>query len=150
MNDIIDRLKSLPPSTNLDTILTSCVEMGASRIHLQTDTSLKVRVHGRNYTVPSMRWNGREVEDALATMYKSATGASRLSQAAAIDTSYIIWPDRRKRRYGFRVNAVATTIGSNDGIGIVLRPLPESPPRLKNSMSNPVWPKLWKERRAAI
>lgn len=77
MNDIIDRLKSLPPSTNLDTILTSCVEMGASRIHLQTDTSLKVRVHGRNYTVPSMRWNGREVEDALATMYKSATGASR-------------------------------------------------------------------------
>lgn len=39
MNDIIDRLKSLPPSTNLDTILTSCVEMGASRIHLQTDTS---------------------------------------------------------------------------------------------------------------
>ncbi|MFT8933151.1 MAG: ATPase, T2SS/T4P/T4SS family [Acetobacter syzygii] len=137
MNDIIDRLKSLPPSTNLDTILTSCVEMGASRIHLQTDTSLKVRVHGRNYTVPSMRWNGREVEDALATMYKSATGASRLSQAAAIDTSYIIWPDRRKRRYGFRVNAVATTIGSNDGIGIVLRPLPEKPTPLEEQYVEP-------------
>lgn len=137
MSDIIERLRALPPRINLDTILISCVEMGASRIHLQTDTSLKIRVHGRNYTVPDLRWTGREVSDALAKMYKSSTGPSRLSQAMAIDTSYIIWPDRTKRRYGFRVNAVATTIGSNDGIGAILRPLPEKPTPLEEQYVEP-------------
>lgn len=137
MNDIIERLRALPPRVNLDTILIGCAEMAASRIHLQTDTSLKIRVHGRNYTVPDLRWTGREVSDALAKMYKSSTGPSRLSQAMAIDTSYIIWPDRTKRRYGFRVNAVASTIGSNDGIGAILRPLPEKPTPLEEQYVEP-------------
>lgn len=137
MNDIVERLRALPPHASLDTILIGCVEMGASRIHMQTDTSLKIRVHGRNYTVPGLRWTGREVSEALRTMYKADTGPSRLSKGQAIDTSYIIWPDRRKRRYGFRVNAVATTIGSNDGIGIVLRPLPEKPTPLEEQHVEP-------------
>lgn len=137
MNDIMERLRALPPHANLDTILIGCVEMGASRIHLQTDTSLKVRVHGRNYTVPSLRWANSEVSGALAKMYKSSTGALRLSKAEAIDTSYIIWPDRRKRRYGFRVNAVAATIGSSDGTGIILRPLPEKPTPLEEQHVEP-------------
>jgi defect-in-organelle-trafficking protein DotB len=137
MNDIVERLRALPPPSNLDAILIGCVEMGASRIHLQTDTSLKVRVHGRNYTVPGLRWTSYEVSEALGKMYKSDTGPSRLSQTEAIDTSYIIWPDRRKRRYGFRVNAVASTIGSSDGIGIVLRPLPEKPTPLEEQYVEP-------------
>lgn len=137
MNDIQERLHALPPPGSLDAILIGCVEMGASRIHLQTDTALKIRVHGRNYTVPGLRWTSREVSDALAKMYKSSTGPSRLRQMEAIDTSYVIWPDRSKPRYGFRVNAVATTIGANDGIGIVLRPLPEKPTPLEEQYVEP-------------
>lgn len=137
MNDIVERLRALPPRTNLDTILIGCIEMGASRIHIQTDTALKIRVHGRNYTVPSLRWTDREVSDALGKMYKSPTGPLRLSQGEAIDTSYIIRPDRNKRRYGFRVNAVATTIGANNGTGIVLRPLPEKPTPLEEQHVEP-------------
>lgn len=137
MNDIVERLRALPPYTNLDTILIGCAEMGASRIHIQTDNSLKIRVHGRNYTAPDLLWTAQEVSRALAKMYKSSTGPSRLSQSDAIDTSYIIWPDRSRRRYGFRLNAVATTLGPSDGIGIVLRPLPEKPTPLDEQYVEP-------------
>lgn len=137
MNEMQERIFEIGKTADLDTLLMHFAEIGASRIHIQTDKPVWLRIHGRNYQGTRSRWTPAVVQAAISKVYRSETATVFLKDATALDGSYVLWPDRRKRRYAFRYNTVAATIGASQGFGMVLRPLPEIPTPLEEQNVEP-------------
>lgn len=121
----------------LDRLLMWCAEMEASRIQIQTGCRIVVRIHGRNHEITRREVSDTIVREAIIRMYRDQSVLARTASAEAIDIAYTLWPDRRGRRYPFRTNAIATTIGGNDGIGITIRPLADIPRSVEEQAVEP-------------
>ncbi|MCE2576650.1 ATPase, T2SS/T4P/T4SS family [Komagataeibacter sp. FNDCR2] len=111
----------------LDRLLMWCSEQDASRIQLQTDKPIVMKVHGLNRTITREALLPGIVEDAINYMFRDSTAVTHLRQSRALDLSHTIWPDRRARRYSFRINAVPTLVGPEQAVGITIRPLVDIP-----------------------
>lgn len=130
-------MDKLPIDIDLNTLLIHCADLGASRIQIQTDQPVEIRVHGRNSEVTEDRLGNHWVQHALRQMYGSETATSVLTQGGTVDLSYTIWPDKTKPRYPFRINAVAATIGAERGINMTIRPLASNPRPLSEQNIEP-------------
>lgn len=112
----------------LDRLLVWATELGASRINLQSNHQLALRVYGRVRKVTSRPLGPDEVELAVNRLY-SGEGVARIKGGHPIDVAYEVQPDRHTR-LRFRVNAVGVQGKGTGGIDIVLRPIPRLAPRL--------------------
>ncbi|MFT8932316.1 MAG: ATPase, T2SS/T4P/T4SS family [Acetobacter syzygii] len=130
-------LRVLPYETPLDDLLVHCSHLGASRIQIQTDQPVEIRLHGKNLTLTDDIWSSHRVRDALFHIYGDSTADIVLTQADAIDLSHTIWPNRKARRHSFRINAVAATIGPERGINMTIRPLADIPRKLEEQNIEP-------------
>ena len=122
----------------LDQFLVWCAERDASRIEIQTEMPVMIRVHGRNHQVTTDPSLPGEVEDAIAYVFRSSAGVTHLRQGQPLDLAHTIWPDRRKRRHSFRLNAIGAQVGSETGISITFRPLADVPRPLAGQNVEPV------------
>lgn len=120
---------------SLDSLLTWAWELGASRIGLQTDRAVAIRLHGRVHKATRRPLSESDVEGAANRLY-GADGVARLKSGQDFDISYEIRPDRRTR-LRFRVNAVGVQSRGAGGVDIVLRPIPCLPPRLSEQRVEP-------------
>lgn len=120
---------------SLDGLLTWAWELGASRISLQTDRPVAIRLHGLVHKATRRPLSESEVEGAANRLY-GADGVARLKSGQDFDVSYEIQPDRRTR-LRFRVNAVGVQSRGSGGVDIVLRPIPRLPPRLSEQRVEP-------------
>ncbi len=121
----------------LDSFLMWCADQEASRIEIQSEKPVMIRVHGRNRQVTRERSLPGEVEEAITYIFRSATGVTHLRQGQPLDLSHTIWPDRRRRRYSFRLNAIGTQVGPETGISITFRPLIDIPRSLDTQNLEP-------------
>lgn len=121
----------------LDRMLVWCARQDASRIQLQTDRPVVMRVHGRNRTITRDVLLPGVVEDAINYMFRDSTAVTHLRQAMALDLSHTVWADRRARRHSFRVNAVSTLVGPTQAVGITIRPLVDIPRPLSDQNIEP-------------
>lgn len=114
-------------SGNLDRFLVWCAKQEASRIEIQTEMPVTIRVHGRNRRVTRDASLPLDVEDAVTHVFRSATGVAELRKGTPLDLSHTIRLDRHSRRYSFRLNAIGTQVGSETGISMTFRPLADIP-----------------------
>lgn len=127
----------LPLDVDLNTLLVHCAELGASRVQIQTDQPVEIRVHGKNSQLGKDRWSPRRVQETIRFMYGSEVATSVLTQAETIDISHTVWPNRKGPRHSFRVNAVSATIGAEKAITITIRPLVDIPRTLDEQNVEP-------------
>ena len=130
-------MDKLPYDIDLDTLLVHCSDLGASRIQIQTDQPVEIRLHGKNIQITDDIWEPRIVSNSLIKMYGNETASGILTQANAIDMAYTIWPNRKAKRHSFRLNAVAVTIGAENGINITIRPMIDKPRTLDEQNVEP-------------
>ena len=116
----------------LDRLLLWATELGASRINLQSNHLLALRVHGRIRKVTNRPLGADEVEIAVNRLY-SGEGVARIKGGHPIDVAYEVQPDRHTR-LRFRVNAIGVQGKGTGGIDIVLRPIPRLAPRLAEQL----------------
>ncbi len=121
----------------LDRFLMWCAEEEASRVEIQTETPVMIRVHGQNRQVTENASLPGEVEDAINYIFRAATAVTKLKQGEPLDLSHTIWPDRQKRRYSFRLNAVGAQVGTETGISITFRPIADIPRALEEQNVEP-------------
>ena len=111
-----------------DRLLLHCVNLSASDITLQTNTSVFAEIHGRLYPVTTRKLSNTEVGDMLNAIYGS-NGTTQIFSGKDVDTQYEIRPNRNQR-FRFRVNGTGCQIEGHDGIQLTLRTIPTSPPTL--------------------
>ncbi|KXV50909.1 twitching motility protein PilT [Gluconobacter albidus] len=121
----------------LDQFLIWCSEAECSRVEIQSDMPVMVRLHGENHQVTRDASLPGEVEDAVNYIFRSATGVTNLKNGDPIDVGHTIWPDRKKRRYPFRLNAVSSQVGADAGISMTFRPLVDIPRPLEDQQVEP-------------
>lgn len=123
----------------LDRLLCWCAEQDASRIELQTEKPVMIRVHGRNRSITSETTTTAEIEDAVAHFFRSSTGVSRIRDGHPLDLAHTVWwPDRNGRRHSFRINAIGCRVGADLGISITIRPLADMPRPLADQGVEPM------------
>lgn len=129
--------RPLSQGAALDALLVWCAEQGASRIAIQSDKCVTIRVHGRNRTVTSRPVLPSEAEQAVNHIYGAASGAGVLTQGHPLDLSHIVWPNRTAKRHSFRLNAISTQVGPERAASLVLRPLADIPRALEEQDVEP-------------
>lgn len=111
----------------LDRFLVWCARQDASRIEIQTEMPVMIRVHGRNRQVTRDPSLPHEVEDAITYVFRSSTGVTHLRQGIPLDLRHTIRSGPMGTRHSFRLNALGTQVGSEAGISITFRPLADIP-----------------------
>lgn len=129
-----DRLVAEPRKSapGLDSLLTWAYRKGASRIAFQTGHPVWTRVHGRNGRAGQAYLDEAEMSQIVNHLY-GADGMARLQGGKDFDVSYEIQVSRTER-LRFRLNATPTRTSRRDGGNIVLRPIPDLPPSLKDQL----------------
>ena len=114
---------------DMDTLLSHCVDAGASDILIQSGDFVWAEIHGRIVRVTTRPIYDNEAKTAITFIYgNNATGV--LAGGGDLDPRYEIKVDRFKT-HGFRVNATAGMIGDvTGGVSITLRTIPGLPPTL--------------------
>ncbi|MET3600683.1 hypothetical protein [Martelella mangrovi] len=102
---------------------------GASDIRIQTDSRIRIKMHGTQHFATAKPLNASEVLSILTHMWRSEDAFSILRQGRPLDFSFEI-PIDRHRRQRFRVNAKGVMKGSGDGISLTMRPLPTTTPTI--------------------
>jgi defect in organelle trafficking protein DotB len=110
-----------------DDLLIWCAAEGASRIEIQTEKPVFIRVHGRNRSVTTKPTLASEVEASVNHVYGAAAAVSVITRGEPLDLSHCVWPDRRGPRHTFRLNILGTQVGAERGISMVIRPLVDIP-----------------------
>lgn len=121
----------------LDRFLIWCAGQDASRIEIQTEMPVMIRVHGRNRQVTREPSLPHEVEDAISYVFRSSTAVTHLRQGLPLDLRHTIRTGTRGRRHSFRLNALGTQVGSEAGISITFRPLADIPRPLNDQNVEP-------------
>lgn len=121
----------------IDRLISWASELGASAIRLQSDHPVAIGLHGRNYQVTKRKLLNTDIKAALRHFFRSEDGASLISRKEHINISHCVWPDRRARRYSFRIHAHGCRIGVSEGMSIILRPLADIPRPLEEQNVEP-------------
>lgn len=102
---------------------------GASDIRIQTDSRIRIKMHGTQHFATAKPLNASEVLSILSHMWRSEDAFSILRQGRPLDFSFEV-PIDRHRRQRFRVNAKGVMKGAGDGISMTMRPLPTKTPTI--------------------
>lgn len=113
-----------------DRMLLHCVNLSASDITLQTNTSIFAEIHGRLSPVTTRKLSNTEVGDMLNAIYGS-NGTTQIYSGKDVDTQYEVRPNRNQR-FRFRVNGTGCQVEGHDGLQLTLRAIPSIPPDLSS------------------
>ena len=103
-----------------------------SPVAFQTGHPVWVGIHGRNHRATRSPIDEIDFSYIVNHLY-GADGMARLQGGNDFDTAYAI-PIDRSTRLRFRLNATPTRTSRRDGGNIVLRPIADMPPPLKDQL----------------
>jgi len=121
----------------IDRLISWASGLGASAIRLQSDHRIGIGLHGKNYQVTRRKLLNTDTKTALRHFFRSEDGASLIARKEHINISHCVWPDRRARRYSFRIQAHGCRVGVSEGMSIILRPLADIPRPLEEQEVEP-------------
>ena len=116
----------------LDGLLAWSTAQGASRISFHTGKPVWLRVHGRNSPATQHALDEADMAAIVNHLY-GADGTARLQGGQDFDVAYEIHVTRSKR-LRYRLNATPTQTSRGGGANVVLRPIPDLPPPLKDQL----------------
>jgi len=114
---------------SLQELLLHAKNLGASDIYIKSESDVRARIHGRLHRLTRRRLLAAEVSAIAAVIYNSANAEVEIRRGIYLDGSYSFRVNR-DTTLRFRFNATGTLVGGATGISIVMRELPENPPRL--------------------
>lgn len=115
--------------TEFERLFLWAYEQQASDLLVKTNDHIWLNIHGGWSPVTQRVVELRDVNDLLVGLTKQNNSPSRVRSGEEMNFGYEVQADRLVWRR-FRVNASACSISGTDGIAIVLRTLPNTPPSL--------------------
>jgi defect-in-organelle-trafficking protein DotB len=115
--------------TEFERLFLWAYEQKASDLLVKTNDHIWLNIHGAWSPVTQRVVELRDVNDLLVGLTKQNNSPSRVRSGEEMNFGYEVQADRLVWRR-FRVNASACSISGTDGIAIVLRTLPNTPPSL--------------------
>ena len=121
---------ALRNAVTADDILKWAVEQGASDISFAPNEPVWMRLNGEWHPILQQSRTNSEIEALLSEFSKQPSAASQARSGQDVDFRYEITVSRGKR-VRFRCNATGCQDGWGSGVSMVLRTIPELPPKLE-------------------
>lgn len=116
-----------------DELLRWAVAQGASDISVIPEFPMTMRLHGRWQPVSSSPVASSNIQTLLAGLSRDHGNVGKIQSGIDHDFSYEVSSfDRRTDNFRFRCNATACQVCGDEGINIVLRSIPGSPPTVES------------------
>lgn len=117
---------------SLENLLFHCYDIGASDIHIESNSPIIVDVHGVFYPVILRNLNNIEIINFLDKIY-GTSAMTIINSAEPIDTNYTIRDRFGVSKYRYRINVVGTQVdGNSECMQITIRTIPHTPPSIED------------------
>lgn len=144
VDDVLIRYE--PPlfdEASMQGVLQHAKQLGASDVYLKANERITARIHGRLYRLTRRTLYVTEVNTLVGYLYGGANAEVELKRGRDLDNAYSFRVSRDET-LRFRWNATGSEVEGGFGVSIVLRELPEIPPKLdRGAIGGTLYPALF-------